>query len=89
MSKEKRDELAVKADAWRDGYSRAMAICQAESDTRTEEAFANGRRFQRERYHKVEWRRLTIIAIAGGFIGSVLALMLAAGVITTIYYLTI
>ena len=47
-----------------------------------------GKAIAETRYRQVEWQRLTRIAIAGGFIGSVLAFILAGVVITAIYLIT-
>jgi hypothetical protein len=68
MSKEKRDQLAAQADA----HLR-------EQDVRLRKAFRNGRRFERERIRRIEWRKLFGLIVAGSVIGCGIILAVAVG----------
>ncbi len=61
-----RDTLAAQVDAHLN-----------EQETRLRQAFNNGRRFERERQHKVEWRKLITVVVSGSFVGCGIALAVA------------
>ena len=63
-----RDTLAAQADA----HLR-------EQDARLREAFDNGRRFERERIGRIEWRKLFGVVVTGSVIGCGIILAIAIG----------
>ena len=56
-----RDNLSAQADA----HIRGQEVC-------LQEAFDNGRRFERERIGRVEWSKLAGIILSRSIIGSVI-----------------
>ena len=50
-----------------------------EQDVRLREAFDNGRRYERARIRRVEWRKLFAIVVVGSIIGCGLILAVAVG----------
>jgi hypothetical protein len=63
-----RDTLAAQSNA----YLR-------EQEIRLDEAFENGRRFERERMRRTEWRKLFGMVVVGSVIGCGLILAVAVG----------
>jgi hypothetical protein len=50
-----------------------------EQDVRLRKAFENGRRFERERIRRIEWRKLFGVVVAGSAIGCGIILAVAIG----------
>jgi hypothetical protein len=50
-----------------------------EQDVRLRQAFDNGRRFEQNRIHRTEWRKLFGIVVVGSVIGCGLILAVAVG----------
>jgi hypothetical protein len=79
----KEEQKEIKDAAWKEGYARAMDICQAEKDEREINAVQRGIRIGRNEILKeidgVQWARLFGIVIVGSVIGCGLILALAVG----------
>lgn len=60
-------------------YARALEIAQAERETRYEEIFEEGRRYELVHRRKVEWRKLFTIIVTGRVIGCGIIPALAIG----------
>jgi hypothetical protein len=72
----KEEQEAIKAIAWKDGYARAMDICQAEKDEREINAVQRGIRIGRNEILKevdgVQWGKLSRIVLTWGIVASVI-----------------
>lgn len=79
----KEEQAALMAEAekkgWLIGYRKSMTIAQAEKDTRQDEIFEQGRRYQREQTRKVEWARLFTYQVMTSVIGCGTILAMAIG----------
>jgi hypothetical protein len=90
MSKEKRDQLAVQADAhireqeaikqaaYNEGYARALEVAEAMMEAREDELKQRNARLLKE-MEKVQWRMLFSVVVAGSVIGCGIILAVAIG----------
>jgi hypothetical protein len=63
----------------RDTLSSQANAHLREQEVRLRQAFDNGRRFERERIGRAEWRRLFAVVVTGSMIGCGIILAVAVG----------